>query len=383
MADGVGCNAIGPWSQLTGRLFPTNFKTLKKSLQRTLPRARAVIILLLSVVALGQNVPVLSAITRDEVIFQNGQKLVGEIKRLDKGMLSFNTDETGTISVKWVKVVGLYSPARFRVEIGTGQILVGTLERTSEEGKAVIATYTGKVLLALDLIVTIDPFEKKRLDRLRGEVSVGSSLQRAQSLTTLTMSADISYQMPKWRFDLSGDSYLSKQEAVETTTRNGALMTVQRDLKNRYVAIGTTGFQQNTELGLSGRVMLGGGLGNRLIYTNLMILTVGAGAVAVDEKYSDAEASAQNVEALFTGRMEAFRHTFPKLDFILSTKVYPSLTDWGRVRLEFDTSFSYEILSDFYVGLDGFYSFDSRPPTEETSQRDYGVSLSIRWKFNK
>jgi hypothetical protein len=368
---------------LTRRLYPIILKALTTNRQRTFPTAKAVVLFLMSAFVLGQSVPVLSAITRDEVLFQNGQKLVGEIKGLDRGMLSFNTDETGTISVKWVKVVGLYSPARFRVEIGTGQILVGSLERASEEGKAVIATYTGKVLLALDLIVTIDPFEKKRLDRLRGEVSVGSSLQRAQRLTTLTMSADISYQMPKWRFDLSGDSYLSKQEAVETTTRNGALMTVQRDLTNRYVALGTTGFQQNTELGLSGRFMLGGGLGNRLVYTNLIILTVGAGAVAVDEKYSDAEASAQNVEALFTGRIDAFRHTFPKLDFILTTKVYPSLTDWGRVRLEFDTSFSYEILSDFYVGLDGFYSFDSRPPTEETSKRDYGISLSIRWKFNK
>ncbi len=270
--------------------------------QRNLPAAKAVVLFLMSAFVLGASVPDLSAITRDEVVFQNGQKLVGKIKSLDRGMLSFNTDETGTISVKWVKVVGISSPARFRVEIGTGQILVGTLERTAEEGKAVVATYTGKVLLALNLIVAIDPFENRRLDRLRGEVSVGSSLQRAQSLATLTISADISYQMPKWRFDLSGESYLSKQEAVETTTRNGLLMTVQRDLKNRYLALGTAGIQQNTELGLSRRVTLGGGLGNKLVYTNLMIISVGAGAVAVDEKYSDVEAAAQNVEALFTAR---------------------------------------------------------------------------------
>jgi hypothetical protein len=81
--------------------------------------------------------------------------------------------------------------------------------------------------------------------------------------------------------------------------------------------------------------------------------------------------------------VDAFRYTFPKLDFVLTTKVFPSLTDWGRVRVELDTSFSYEILSNFYIGLDGFYPFDSRPPTETTSKRDYGISLSIRWKFNK
>jgi hypothetical protein len=352
-------------------------------MMRTFPLARAVIFFLMSGLMLGQNAPAPSAAQGDEVIFWNGQKLVGKIKGLYKGMLSFYTDETGTISVKWVKAAGLSSPRPFRIEIGTGQILVGFFERASEEGKAVIVTETGKVLLALDLIMTIDPFEKKLLDRLRGELEAGFSLQRAQSLTTYTVGAEVSYMTSRGSLNLSGSSYLGKQEAVETTTRNDVSLTVERDLKNRYVALGTSAFQQNTELGLSGRLILGGGIGNRLIYTNHIILTAGAGAVAVSEKYSDAEASNQNIEANFIGQLSAFRHTFPKLDLVVSTMVFPSLTDWGRVRFEFKTKFSYEIWSDFYVGLDGFFSYDSRPPTETASQRDYGISTSIRWKFNK
>jgi len=192
-------------------------------------------------------------------------------------MLSFYTEETGTISVKWVKAAALSSPRRFRIEIGTGQILVGSFEKASEEGKTVIVTGTGKVLLALDLIMTIDPFEQKFLNRLRGEVEAGFSLQRAQSLTTYTIGAEVSYVTSKGNLNLSWSSYLGKQEAVETTTRNDLSLTLERDLKNRYVALGTTGFQQNTELGLSGRLILGGGIGNRLIYTNHVILMAGQG----------------------------------------------------------------------------------------------------------
>ncbi len=333
---------------------------------------------------IGLTAPYLSAVSpRDEVLFRNGLKLVGEIWGLDKGELSFKTDAMGTITVKWARVVGLYSPARFRVELGTGQILFGSFDRTADEGKAVVVTAAGKVLLSLDLIVAIDPYEKRRLDRLRGEVSAGLSLQRAQDLRTLTLGAQFSYQASKWSLDLSGSSYLSDQEAVGKTTRNDAAMTVQRDLKNRYVALGTTGFQQNTELGLSRRVILGGGLGNRLVYSNFMILTLGAGAVALTEKYSDETSSGQSAEALVMGNLSAFRRTSPKLDLLVSLKVFPGLTDWGRVRVEFDSSFSYEIFSDFYVGLDGFYTFDSRPPTAMTSKQDYGVSASVRWKFNK
>jgi Protein of unknown function, DUF481 len=345
--------------------------------------ARAVILFLMSAFVLGQNAPVLSAAYNDEVIFWNGQKLVGEIKGLSKGYLSFNTDETGTISVKWVKAAGLYSPRRFRIEIGTGQVLIGSFERASEEGKAVIATVTGKVLMALDLIVIIEPFEKKLLDRFKGDLSFGFSLQRAQTLTTYTLSTHLSYQETKWNLNLGGSSYLSNQEAVATTTRNDLLLTFQRDLKNRWFALALTGLQQNTELGLSGRLNLGGGIGNRFVLTNNMILTAAAGAVAVDEKYSDAASSTQNAEAVFMGQMSAFRRTFPKLDFVIAPMLFASLTDWGRVRIEITTSFSYEVFSDFYVGLEGFYSFDSRPPTETTSKKDYGISTTITWKFNK
>jgi hypothetical protein len=114
-----------------------------------------------------------------------------------------------------------------------------------------------------------------------------------------------------------------------------------------------------------------------------MILMASAGAVAVNEKYSDAASSTQNAEAVAMGQMSAFRRTFPKLDFLITPMVFASLTDWGRVRVEITTSFSYEVFSDFYIGLEGFYTFDSRPPTETVSKKDYGISTTISWKFNK
>jgi hypothetical protein len=327
--------------------------------------------------------PVFSAASSDEVIFKSGQKLIGEIKGLDKGILKFNTDETGTISVKWVKVSGLSSPSRFRVEAGTGLIFVGSIEKASEENKVVIVTDTGKILLGLDLIVTITPFERRRLDRFKGYLDVGFSLQRAQRQTTFLLGTNVSYRTSKWNLVLNASSYLSKQETVPRTTRNDVGLSAQRDMKKRWVAVVMTGFQQNAELGLDRRLSLGGGLGHKLIWTNNMIFTVAAGAIGIDEKYSDAAASAQSAEAIFSGSLSAFRYTFPKLNFLVSAKIFPSLTDWGRVRAELDTSLSYELISDFTIGLSGFYTLDSRPPTEGARKHDYGFTTSIRWEFHQ
>jgi hypothetical protein len=45
----------------------------------------------------------------DVVIFNNGDRLTGEIRGLARGYLSFNTDATGTIQIEWTEVTELRS----------------------------------------------------------------------------------------------------------------------------------------------------------------------------------------------------------------------------------------------------------------------------------
>jgi len=61
--------------------------------------------------------------------------------------------------------------------------------------------------------------------------------------------------------------------------------------------------------------------------------------------------------------------------------VYPGITDWGRVRIDFDSRVSYELIKDFYLTLSLFERFDSRPPSETAAKSDFGTTLSISWSF--
>jgi hypothetical protein len=47
-----------------------------------------------------------------------------------------------------------------------------------------------------------------------------------------------------------------------------------------------------------------------------------------------------------------------------------------------DLRISYEVLSDFTVGLTFFDSFDNRGGAEGTSKNDLGVELLLGWKYN-
>ena len=97
--------------------------------------------------------------------------------------------------------------------------------------------------------------------------------------------------------------------------------------------------------------------------------------------FEDVEGTQTNLEAFGLTRYEGFRRRSPKLDMIVTFVLLPNLTDPGRVRGEFGTSASVEVVHNFFVGLSAFDSFDTRPPDATLPKHDYGISPSFRWKF--
>ena len=63
-----------------------------------------------------------------------------------------------------------------------------------------------------------------------------------------------------------------------------------------------------------------------------------------------------------------FRYDYPKTDITTEITVYPSLSDWGRLRSELDISASREIVKDFTVVLSFYDSYDSDSPDPTADQ---------------
>ena len=53
-----------------------------------------------------------------------------------------------------------------------------------------------------------------------------------------------------------------------------------------------------------------------------------------------------SIEAVFTLDWDWFRFDNPELDWSTTVQVIPNLSDWGRVRGEFDTSLKWEMIGD-------------------------------------
>jgi len=133
-------------------------------------------------------------------------------------------------------------------------------------------------------------------------------------------------------------------------------------------------------LGYDLRGTIGSALGRFLVRTNRAVFGVGAGLSTSTELPTDGE-SVQYLDALLSMRQSFFTYDYPKTDITMALDVYPGLSQWGRVRAQFDGKIKREIVHDFSVGFTIYDSYDNRPPSADAVKNDVGLSLTIGWTF--
>ncbi len=351
-------------------------------IQRSARRRRtaAGIALALSSALLPPTATPLIAQKTDVVILRNGDHITGEVKKLALGKLSYSTDDMGTISIEWEKIVRITSRHYFEVELTSGLRYFGNLQE-ADTGQVVVVLDEHRDTLDLARIVRVDPIETDLWERFKGHIDLGFSFQRANRIIELSVSGEVNYRTHKWNHSLSFSSYFQDQDTASSTKRNSLDLVGQRFLARKWSGFLKGSLEQNQELSLDLRASLAAGGGLYFVQTNHAIFDVLAGLNVTDERFTGEEDRANSLEGLLAAEYYYFRFDSPKTDVTTSLFAYPSLTDFGRVRLDFDFYVAYEILSDFTIGLTIFDKFDSRPPSGDAAKNDFGTNLSVGWKF--
>lgn len=321
-----------------------------------------------------------SANKDDRLVLTNGDRLTGELKGLERGYLSFKTDATDTISVEWDTVAELASRRHLEVETTTGERHYGTLQAGTEAGLLRVEGYDTAAELLLNVIVRITPIESTILSRMDGDVSLGYTYTQASGVSTLNFSASYSYRVAKYEYGAELDSDLTDQE-TGSSSRQSLILQFQRFLPNRWFTNWNPQFQSNEDLGIDLRVLLPVALGRNVVQTNHILLTAAGGLAYNQEWLTDAGGSARTLESLGRFVLDVFRDDFPRADMSVTMTIYPGLTEWGRLRGDFDARVRYEILKDFFIQMDLKDSYDNQPEDPDASKNDIVLSTSLAWSF--
>ena len=313
----------------------------------------------------------------DTLSLRNGDRITGEIKSLDKGRLSYGTDDAGTLSIEWDKVARLVSPRYFDIELDSGRHLYGRLVAAPSPGMVHIADAADSVVLGILTVVRIFPLESKVIDRIDGSLDFGLSLARANHYVQTSIDGSARYRTRTHTLRLRMNSLVVKQDDADDTQRGSIVFDGSHTLGGRWYTAASTGVERNQELGLDARYSLAVLGGRFMTQTNIFVSTAAAGLSGnLENPGSDTD---WNLEAVGVLDADYFTYDFPKTDIGATLSVFQSLIE-SRFRLEFEATVKREVFKDFMLGIQGVDSYDSDPPAGGT-HNDWTLQLTVGWSF--
>lgn len=335
---------------------------------------RITLILVLSLI------PMAAPLTAQEfIIHANGDSINGDVKGFERGKLEFEIPGGSSTYIEFDDISAVGSPDFWDIELDDLTRVFGSLEPGSEPGTVRIVSDGESQEVRLVRIVQMTSIDAGFWSKLDGFLEFGFSFAKANNVTNYTLATRVDYRGTKWASGLTFDSRLNGQDSVETTTRNQASLNFVRLLPKTWFAGAFTQLEQNQELDLDLRFLLGAIGGRDIIQSNRVEWRWAAGVLSNRESYSGLDANT-SAEALVATYFNFFTFGDWENDISSSLLVYPSLSESGRIRANVDIKYRQDLFGDFYLSV-GFYDqFDSEPP-EGASKNDYGTTLSIGWDW--
>jgi hypothetical protein len=230
-------------------------------------------------------------------------------------------------------------------------------------------------------VTLITPIGASFWKKLDGSVDVGFSYTRSSQVAQLNVNSTTLYRRPAFEGRLVGSGTFTQNGTDGTKDDRGTIQgSYVRFRGERLVISAGAGVETNKSLGLLLRTQVGVSAVPRLINTNRAQLIIGGGLAANDERGVDTEPT-QNLEGLGTLRYSYYRYDTPRTNVDVGFQYFPSLSNFGRQRIQLDASAKREFWKDVFLSINMFDTFDSRPPNASADKNDIGVSLSFGWTY--
>lgn len=329
--------------------------------------------------------PSAQAKRKDVVVMNNGDHFTGEVKRLQNGLLFVETEYvSGNIGLDWNQVQSVHSTATYRIVLNNGQRLDGKIEKDSSSEETtedlVIREATEEVQVPSETIARMDTKKPTFWRQLQGSIDAGYSFASGNGQSTLNTDTNVAYAAPAWEVATAFDATFSGQSGASKTNREDVQATFVKFLNRNSFLAGLSDFLHSSQQDLNLRTTLGGGYGRFLKRTTNNNLAWLGGVVYVHESFNTTATrpSDQSTEAVGGLQYNLVRFKFGEFDS--QVRVFPGLSDPGRIRLTTNNALNIKLVNNFHLQFTLWDNFDSRPPVS-ARKNELGVSSGIGWSF--
>ncbi|MGO9515390.1 MAG: DUF481 domain-containing protein [Steroidobacteraceae bacterium] len=314
----------------------------------------------------------------DVVTLANGDRLTGEIIQLEYGQLELKTDAMGTVYIEWPKVSGLSSSIVFMVEHLGGQNEFGRL--SGGDGHLIIDDEGRLTDLPLTDVARLGPIQESFLARVRGSASVGVNYTKASDIKVSSFRFDAEYRGSKTLASLSASADVTSSP----DTSNQRLLI---DYSERFYLEGTrfwvflSSFERNPQMGIDGRPQVGLAIGQSLRRRPESDLVAYVGLEVNHEAIDESGDNRSNLLGVAGLDWRIYQFDIPETTLTSSLKLFPYLSDFGRVRARMDVSLKRKFTRSFTLNLSLYDDYDSGPPGMRVVTNDYGIVTGLGYTF--
>ena len=319
---------------------------------------------------------------KDTIYFRNGTIVVGKLKSIKLGIVTFDPDDANDITVQSRKLQTISGKRKiYRIETVRESLFYGTLLKHPEPNTVYVFTGTDSVSLTLEEISVCYPFDNTVAERFSGNVGLGYTYTKSSEFGRLNFDATIKYVSRKEELSLSTAAIYTIYDSLFSRDNENVNLKYNYFFTKKWFATIFLVYQRNLELGLQRRYQEGLGIGNKFITTRHVYAWTRMGAVINQEKSTEQVSSGVLTELFGQFELNVFRFEHPKINFTMTNTFYYSLSQTGRLRNDGSMNFSWEIFKDFKVSFEPYHNFDNQPPVEGNNKFDFGIVFGIKYLF--
>lgn len=313
----------------------------------------------------------------DIIVLSNGDQLKGEIKKLEKEVITFSTDYSDEdFKIKWEKVARIDSDRKFLVETFAGARVAGPIKPDPADTKA---ANVGTDKVPLQDLAYVRPFERDFWSRLDTGFDLGYSMTKANNVKQFSGAINVVYTAEKSIASLAANAFFNTQSNAPRTRRWEAIPEYRYLFGRAWYVNGSANLFSSEEQQLALRTTLAGGFGRYFLRSPNQHLAVGAGLAWTKERYRDPSIPNRSSAEAYTGA-EYLSERLKFADLITRFTIYPSLTISGRYRMNFQFDLDFNLPGDWYMKVGYYSNFDSKPPGS-LQKSDYGWRNSFGYEF--
>jgi hypothetical protein len=317
----------------------------------------------------------------DVVTLRRGDHISGDIVSMEYGVLVLKTDDMSTVNIEWQAVKSVTSKFAFGVEVRSGARFYGPISTTPDGATLIVGSDADITKIPMADVERISRYSYEFWDRITGNLSAGFSYAKSSGISVGNFNLNADYRSTKVDGTLTASSNVtdSPEEGRTQRDRIASIVYFLQPSRNLWALLGS--LERDQQLGIDARLLGGAALGRRFVQNSLTELTGAVGVVGTEEWATGGSGAKGSVEGFLGASWQVFKFTEPETRLILGLSLYPSFTESGRWRATGNLSLIHKFAGDFTLGLEGYWSYDNRPPEETAEKSDYGVTFNLGYSF--